>query len=197
MTLTELKDAVAVETKRPDKTALIAAKVKEATLSCHIYDFWDKDLFETGILFSTAEYLQRFMYKSAIPRWRALKYIRRVDTTTLEPYGPALRLIKPEAFMDEYQVEHENVCYESGLSLQIRTIDKCRRFLVGCYIFPDLADDTFSSWIAADYPYAIVYRAAASIFEDIGYQEQGRSATARANEQLGLIRTNNLLANGY
>ena len=197
MNFSQLQAEVIMLTKRPDLAALTASAVKAATLKMHQSDFYSKDLFETGISFDSADYLQSFEYKTVIPRWRALKFIRRVNSTSFEPYGPSLSVIAPESFMDSYSILKENVVYEAGQVLKIRTVDASQYFLVGCYLDPDITDSSYSSWIAQNFPYSIVYDAAATVFKSIGFSEMEASMRTLVGEQLALIKISNLQFIGY
>ena len=79
MTLTELQAEVYTLTNRPDLTAQTLAAVRSATLKLHQLDYFYKDLFETSLVFSSSEFIQQLEFRSLVPRWRALKYIRKLD----------------------------------------------------------------------------------------------------------------------
>jgi hypothetical protein len=197
MNLAELITEVNLLTKRPDLQDRTKSAVKSAVLKLHTLEYWSKDLFETAISFPTAEITQRFMYKVAIPRWRALKYIRKVDETTLTPYDRDLKYITPEAFMDDYNEAKDNVVYESGQSLQIRCSEEVKIFLMGCYLLPDTTDEGFTSWIADDYPWAVIYDAASAIFRSIGFTEQEGSMKVSSMEHMTALRLSNVQGIGY
>jgi hypothetical protein len=199
MNLTELQSEVLLLTKRPDLAALTLSAIKASTLKMHQADYYPKDLYEVGIAFDSAEVLQSLQYKIVFPRWRALKYIRRVDATATPPvaYGPSLEVITPEQILDGYGYQRNEVCYEAGQILQIRLASPHQYFSVGCYLHPDVATETYSSWIAADFPYSIVYDAAATVFKTIGFSEQESSMRTLVNEQIALIKISNIQAVGY
>ena len=84
MTLNELIAEVYTITNRPDLVAQTLTAVRSATLKMHQRDYFYKDIFETAINFSTAAYLQQLEYRTLIHRWRALKYIRKTDSTAYQ-----------------------------------------------------------------------------------------------------------------
>lgn len=198
MNLTELKTEVVSITKRQDmESTTIAVMVRAATLKMHQADFYAKDLFETVITFPSAEFLQTFDYLTTIPRWRALKYLRKIDPTSNEVMEPPLGILTPDSLLDSYQVEKTNVAYEAGLFLQIKCNVEIQSFVLGCYLNPDITDANFTSWIAQMYPYAIVFEAAAAVFKAIGQFDQEASMRVLAAEQLALIKIGNLQTVGY
>ena len=84
MTLTELQDEVYTITKRPDLIAETLLAVRQSTLALHQSDFFWRDLAETGISFTTAAYLQEIEYRSILPRFRAIKYLRKSECSFVE-----------------------------------------------------------------------------------------------------------------
>lgn len=193
MTLTELITEVYGITNRPDKDTLTKSMVKAATLKMHQCDFFRKDLLETVIDFGTAAYFNSFQTSQVSSLWRALKYIRRIDTTSGLPVGPPLAILdSPDVFMNEYQQEKMNVAYEAGLSLNIRTEAQIQKFVLGCYLNPNVTDAGFNSWIANSHPYALIFEAAAWVLKDIGKLEEEQSYRLLGAEQMQMIKISNI-----
>ena len=198
MNLAELQTEVSNITRRADLlTTQITPAIKAATLKMHQADYFPKDLYESLITFPTAEYLQTWNYTASIPRWRSLKYLRKIDSTSGEPYGTPLTVLTPEQLLDSYGVEKTDVTYEAGLFLNIKTREEVQYFLLGCYLNPDITDAGYTSWIADMHPYAIVYEAAAKVFRQIGFKEQEVSMLREAADQLSIIRMSNIQTVGY
>ena len=198
MNLAELQSEVSNMTRRPDLlSSHITPAIKAATLKMHQADFFPKDLYEAVITFPTAEYVQAWNYTASVPRWRALKYMRKIDSTSGDPLGVPLTVLVPENLFDDYGVEKTNVAYEAGLFLNIKCSEEIQTFLMGCYVNPDITDAGFTSWIADKHPYAIVYEAAAKVFRQIGLKEQEVSMTNEALQQLAIIRQVNIQTVGY
>src|SRR6185369_14679630 len=115
MTLAEIISEVYTITGRPDRVAETLSAVKAATLFAHQTDYYYKDLFESGLKFDTAEYIQSLNYRDIIPRWRAVKYMRKFTpanpdvSLTIGVPGPELTLINPDNLFDAYLVQKTDV----------------------------------------------------------------------------------------
>lgn len=196
--LTSLTADVITLTNRPDLVGETALAIRAATLKAHGTDYFYKDLVETGIQFDYSQSQQTLEYKSLIPRWRALKYIRKYDYST-PPGTPGkfLDVLTPESILDSYGINRENVCYVAGLEVQIRCTEAQQYFLLGCYVHPDVTVDNYDSWIADEAPITIIYEAAATVFKTIGYDEQAAVYKQLVAEQYAELRLSNIIANGY
>jgi hypothetical protein len=167
-------------------------------MKAHRSDFYYKDLIEEGVQFDLPLTQQTLDYKSLIPNWRALKYVRAYDYT-LPPGMPAdfLSIITPDNVVDDYNINQENVCYIAGLELQIRTRVAYQYFLLGCYVYPNVTVSGYSSWIADESPAIILYEAAAMIFKTIGYDEQNAAYRDLVTAEYAELKMSNIIANGY
>jgi hypothetical protein len=194
-TLTSLVNDVFTLTNRPDLVSETTLAVRNATLKAHSSDFYAKDLFETGIQFDYDLAQQSLEYKQLIPRWRALKYIRKCTENGVP--REFLDLITPEEILDSYNATRSNVVYLAGVNLQIRTNCAWKYFLLACYLHPDVTPDKYCSWIAQDNPAAIQYEAAATVFKTIGYDEQAATYRQMVVEEYSLLKASNIIANGY
>lgn len=198
MNLAELKTEVYSLTNRPDRVDETAAAIRSATLKAHQSDYYYKDIFELGLSFPTAEYVQNFDYRSSIPTWRALKYFRKYDITAgVGTEGKELDIILPENVFDEYKIEKTDVCYGAGAYIQIKSSTKQQLYIVGCYVNPVITDTGYSSWVALDHPYFIVFDAAATVFKAIGKDEEASAYRGMVGEQLAMLRAANILAVGF
>jgi hypothetical protein len=192
----ELVADVYTITNRPDLVAETKLAVKAATLKAHQSDFYPKDIFETGILWNPIGYQQSLDYRTLIPRWRAFKYLRKYDSTGATP-GDFFNILTPEQTIDSYGVNRDDVCYVAGEQLEIRSSTEDTYMLLSCYVHPTVDENTYSSWIALDHPYAIVYEAVSKIFKTIGWDEQAAQMQREVAEQFALLRNSNILAQGY
>ncbi len=186
-TFTELVNDVYTITNRPDLVNETKLAVKVATLKAHQSDFYPKDLYEVGINWPTPEYIQSLEYRTLIPRWRAFKYLRKY--TDGSPAG-FFTFLTPEQTLDRYNVNKENICYLAGESLEIRSDSQDDYMLLSCYIHPIVEEATYSSWVALDHPYSIVYEAARSVFKQIGWDEQATSIRQEVGEQYQILKQN-------
>lgn len=202
-TLTSLVDQVYTLTNRPDLVGETTLAVKAATLKMHQREYYPKDLFETGLQFDTAAYIQSLAYKSLVPLWRSLKYLRKFDITTTSndsssgTPGKYITLITPEAVLDSYSVEKQDVCYLAGLNLNIKSSTELQYALLGCYMLPDVTDAGYSSWLADEHPYAIIFEATRVVFKTIGFDEQSAGYEKLVAEQMATVDTSQIVAEGY
>jgi len=196
MNFSELCAEVYTITGRPDRVAETESAVKSATLKAHQSDFYFKDIFESGLIFSTSAFIQNLDYRALLSRWRALKYIRKYDNTSGTP-GKFLDIIQPEEVLDKYKVQKSDVCYLAGAYLQINSATAEQYYLFGCYLQPDINKDSYTSWIALDHPYAIVFDAAATVFKAIGKDEEAATYRTMVAEQMLLLKGSNILGVGY
>lgn len=196
MTLSELIAEVYLITNRPDLTSQTSSAVRAATLKIHQSDYYYKDLYETGIVFSSSEYEQSIDYRLLIPRWRALKYLRKSDSAGIDTL-PFFTVIDPASALDEFNQNRTDVCYVAGANVQIKSSTAFQYALLGCYINPNITATGFDSWVALDHPFSIVYEAAAQIFKQTGDTEQFAAFTQLAREQLAEVRMTNIQAQGY
>ena len=196
MTLAELIAEVYTITGRSDRVAETLSAVKSATLKAHQSDYYYKDLFETGLDFGYADFVMNFAYRDIIPKWRALKYLRKYDMTNDAP-GKVLTLLPPENVLDEYATQKTDICYVAGAYIQINSSTEQQYYLLGCYLNPDITESGYSSWVALDHPYCIVFDAAATVFKAIGKDEEAAAYRTLVAEQLAMLRTSNILANGF
>lgn len=196
MTLAELIAEVYTITGRPDRVAETLSAVKSATLKAHQSDYYYKDIFETGVDFGSAEFVQAFAYRDLIPTWRAIKYLRKYDAITNTP-GAILKLILPENVLDDYATQKTNICYVAGSYLQINCSEQNQYFLLGCYLNPNITEASYNSWVTLDHPYCVVFDAAATVFKAIGKDEEASAYRTLVAEQLAMLRTSNIIANGF
>jgi hypothetical protein len=187
MTLVELVSEVYGLTGRPDLDVRTINAVKRATLRAHHLDFFSRDLYEVPLVFDTPAYLQEIEYRTVIPRFRAIKYLRHYDAVT-DSAGKFLNKITPEETLNNYGETKTDVFYIAGDVIQIRSSILLEYLLSGWYRHPDITDSGFSSWIADEHPSAIVYAAAREIFKSIGKDEEYQRMASDVAEQDMLVR---------
>lgn len=197
--LQSLIDDTLVLTERPDLVGITRMAVKAATLKVHTLDFFVKDLLDVSINFTSEEYFQELEPKQLVPNWRALKFIRKVslDTSSNSYVGAKfLSILTPESILDSYGVERTDTAYGAGSLIKIKSSTKESRFLVGCYVYPTLVDETYESWIAREYPFTILYDAAATVFKNIGYDEQSAQFRQDAVLWNTIVKNSNVIVTG-
>lgn len=94
-----------------------------------------------------------------------------------------LRPINPDNIFDSYGVEKLNVFYQAGSTIWMKVVPAIQYALCGWYAFPNIDVSSpdngvtypnFSSWIADERPWAIIYDAVSNILQTIGMQEASR-----------------------
>lgn len=190
--LSDLIDDVYTITNRPDLVDVTSLAVRNITLKVHSKDNWYKDLFQTGIQWSPAAYIQSLEYKALVPNYRKFKYLRKYTppsgTDTLGTDGDFFELIIPEVSLDDYGVNRENVCYVAGEFINICSSTQDDYMIFGCYVHPIVTELGYASWIADEYPALIVNLAAAKVFQSMGYQEQAQNSMLEAAEWEQILR---------
>lgn len=187
----DLVTEVIAVTGRPDLVTQTNSAVRSATLSAHSFEYFPKDIFETAIQWQTPDYVQSLDYKALVPRWRAFKYLRKYDAAALDSRSAAgdfLELLQPDVVLDSYGLAREDICYLAGVSLEIRSKTKDTYMLLGCYIYPNITEVNYSSWIAQEFPYAIIYTAASILYNQTGYTEEVRNMQSLAAIQFQLLQ---------
>lgn len=196
MTLAELITEVYSLTGRPDRIAETLSAIKSATLKAHQSDYFYKDIFESGIVFDTASFAQSLDYRTLLPRWRALKYLRKYNISTNTP-GKELDIILPDNVLDSYKTTKTDICYVAGAFVQLNSSTKEDTYLMGCYLNPDITEAGYASWIALDHPYAIIFDAAATVFKAIGKDEEAAAYRGLVVEQIAMLKMSNIEGVGY
>lgn len=196
MNFTELCAEVYLLTNRSDLVSETKAAVRSATLKSHQADYFYRDLYETGVTFTTAAYTQQLEYKTLVPRWRALKYIRKTDVDGTDTLG-FFEILVPENVLDNYGLNKTDVAYVAGSVVQIRSSTEFQYAIMGCYLQPDITELNFTSWIADDYPYAIVFEAAAMVFKMTGDTDKFAAHTELAAIERRNVIVSNVQAVGY
>lgn len=189
MNLAELIAECKAITRRPDLHDRTQSAVLAATLKVHHMDFWYKDLVEVTIEFDDPQFISNFAPTDVIPRYRKAKYIRiwEGDATSGVPLS-FLTPIQIEQALDGYGYHKNNVFYQAGNLIQIRTAQPLKRALFGCYVHPNVTTSAYSSWIAVEEPYAIVHEACRVIFREIGATEQANTQERLLAEILTSMR---------
>lgn len=195
MTLTELQEEVYTITKRPDLVAETLLAVRQSTLALHQSDYFWKDVGETGLSFPTAAYLQEIEYRSIIPQFRSIKYLRKSDSTGA--VGAFFTVITPEAVLDLYGTDRTDVCYAAGASIEIKSSTQIQYAILGYYKNPVVTVSGYNSWIALDHPYAIILEAAEKVFKMIGKTEEFAAFKFLRDEERSRLGLSNIQAMGY
>lgn len=178
MTLTELINEVYTATNRPDLVTQTRQKVKEATLKLHSFDgnLFKQDLKRVvvtpePVIPNTFRYQLDLSNAVTYPRFRAVSTIREHNTI---PTGREKEYEPKDAndIIDNYGFELVDYFYQIGLAVNIVASSAPTQLAVTYYQHPDVTDAGFSSWIANQYPYAIIKEASRDIFKMVGKDEE-------------------------
>jgi len=193
MNFAQIQSEVLAIVKRPDLVSRVDAAIKAATLKMHHSDFFYKDLVEVPIQFTDVQYIQNFVPSEILPNYRKVKYIRIWQGGAQGRPGPFLEHIQIENSIDGYNYLKDNVFYMAGTKLQIRTACGLQHVLFGAYVHPIVTPlESYSSWIADQYPYAIIYEAVRTMYRSIGFSEQANEFAQLAAEVLSEIKMSSI-----
>lgn len=201
MNFTELCNEVINITKRPDLQSVIEAAVRASTLKLHQKDFFYRDIVEVGVSFPDEEYITSFKPSDVVPRFRKPAYLRQwLYDGTSATFGRGGKKYEPVELgnsQDAYGCFKTDTYYMAGDLLQIRSSTALTHILFGAYVNPDITTDGYKSWIADEYPYAIVYDACVAVFRTIGANEQLQGVTQQAAEWLAILTINSIPQEGF
>jgi|TARA_R110000744_G_scaffold62448_2_gene128846 hypothetical protein len=196
MNLTELINEVYVLTGRSDLVAQTKSAVKAATLKAHKSDYYSKDIVETGVQFNAPSYTQCLDYSCVVHNFRSLKYLRRVEGAA-DDNGTFFEIVTPDNILDSYNQNRTDIAYVAGNVLQIRASVTFSKALMGAYVLPTVTDTGYSSWVATNNPFAIIYEACRVIFKTIGFDEQSATFNSLVLEEYNLLKMSGLTDLGY
>lgn len=232
MNFAQLVTAVYTETNRPDLVAETSQAILEVTQSLHLSDLYYKDILEATIVFDQSTWYLQALDLTSLPRFRQMGYVRKTDpsltqaeqTNTLPPvindvlypnsyYNLRFNFLKRVDIgdvLDRYGYEKLDIWYQAGTQINIKSSTPLQYVVVGWYAYPDIGvvngSPNFNSWIAVEYPYAIIYGAAGTIFKKIGEDKsaaayldmpkpnQGEESGGSFYQQRALLRRNNIRA---
>jgi len=199
MNLTELISAVYTQTNRPDLVAETVQAILESTLTIHSVDTFEKDIKEADVVFNDGTLYIQQLDLSQIPFYRKVAYLRKMDIgvnqveqfTAPGTVGNFFKKVEIADIIDTYGYERSNIFYQAGSSLNIKSSTPLKYAKLGWYAHPTVSTDpaVYSSWIAQELPYTIIYRAAGQVYtmigEDKSYAIYMRSPTPGQGEETG------------
>ncbi len=200
MTLSELLDAVGERTNRPDRVDEILLAVQEATLFCHSFEFFRRDIAEVPVVYTTNTNpvglaSGQLIYDTVLPAFRKISYWRKWDPVNLVA-GTYLDPVEPDKLFDSYGAKKQDKYYLAGRVLNWLSCSTDKAHIIGYWRFPDISKSRYASWIAEQQPFAIINWATAKIFRTVGQQDEAKVALADAEAQLQVIQTNDIESSG-
>jgi hypothetical protein len=227
MTLAQLISAVYTETNRPDLIPETLQSIMESVLTLHSAEFYFKDLVETRVQFNNPTSFLQTLDTRAIPYFRSMAYIRKTDPSVWQPeqYGGLypnnfseprkgfdfLKRRDIGKILDSFGYEEQDIWYQAGNQINMKSSTELAWATIGYYKYPTLdpTGKVFNSWIAAEYPYAIVYRATGMVFAKIGEDKsyamymtkpvpgRGNDTGGLFYQQLDQLQKNSVVAEGW
>lgn len=188
MNLQQLIAKVYTITNRPDMVDETLAAIIEATQSIHTTDNFYKDIKEAMIVFDDPTLYIQQLDISTIPFYRNMSYIKKFNP--ILTFVEQTNNILPAAFsfpdcqfdfleqkdigtiLDRYGYELRDIWYQAGKNINMKSSTPMQYAKFGWYAYPNIGLNTdgsqFSSWVADECPYTIIYKAAGQIFANIG-----------------------------
>lgn len=186
----------------------------------HLENFW-KDIITVDVIFDNPTQYIQTLDRRVLKRFRSISYFRKwdpnyeneqLDPATLPPLfnGTSITNINlalkhlqiidlgTGGIFDSYGTERQDVCYAAGDTIFIKSSTPLSQGKLGYYSSPFLdisnVGNSYHSWIADEYPWAIIYHAEASIFTTTGdldrARELNRPAIPARGDPGGLVAQN-------
>lgn len=187
MTFDELVEEVYIITNRRDLEAETKSAVKSATLKAHKSDYYSKDIFETGIQWTTLSFRQSLDYISLFSNFRAFKYLRKAEDAD-DDTGMFFDIITADEILDSYGCNKNDIAYVAGRVIEIRSSTEFQFALLGCYVYPIVRETDYTSWVAEQFPFAIIHEASRRILYSIGKREEAKAQEGLTGEEYTEIK---------
>lgn len=175
-TFAEMEALVTSQTRRPEVPDITKAAIKSATLRAHHTDFFPRDLQVTALPYtisSTAVYYDFPNINTSLLRLRSLKFLQSIEAATFAP-TESLEYRDADDLFDRDGVRRASMYTIIGAT--VRAYPQSVTGLLNFYYFqnPDVAELTYSSWIADTYAEELAMWAAGIVFARTGYVEMAQ-----------------------
>ncbi len=177
---TDTYDAVVADvisiTNRPDLVAETEIAVRAATLSCHSFGMYPRDLNTQLIKITEPAYIQSLDTTTLMPRIRGLSSVFLSDINDDPMTYPEIEVTDINDIRDpEYRTMKNNIAYLAGTVVHIRSEVQTYGYLVSYYQYPSTVRASYNSWIAQTAKDIIVMYAAHLVLRANGNQEKANS----------------------
>ncbi len=171
-------------TARPDLVNETAVAIRKATMKLHLVDFWKSDL--VSALYTLPVYVPAdFSYRYTIdltdtlvfPLIRKVAHVKEYNTP-LSGRETQFKELSADRLLDAYLLEDINYWYQVGQSLHVRCNKNLTQIDVGYWKYPNVIPATYDSWIAQQFPDAVIDEACAQLFRIIGKDAEAVRLTA-------------------
>lgn len=178
-TFQDMRDEVIGLTKRPELVSVTDLAIRVATLRAHQVDFFPRDIGTLPLAYTVPTGNVQFVdiptiYTSA-PLLRTPDFLQGLDSTTLLPSENLEYVLSYKDFWDEYNELRGSVFTQMGDTLKVRFASATGVATLYYYKNPDVAELTYSSWIADMYKQDLAQWAAAIVWNRTGFQEVGQT----------------------
>lgn len=181
----EVYNDVITLTARPDLADETALAIRTATRSIHSRFNFPRDIATALVKLPNAIFTVSLDIQTLLPRMRTLSSLRPLDINFAPVDGVELPIKELGDIYDpEYKTLLNHVAYLAGTSLNIRCMSGAYGFVVDYFQMPDVRAAAYNSWIAQLAPDAIIYLAAATIWNTNGNLEKAASATKTVDDRL-------------
>lgn len=174
MNFTAIVNEILRMTKRPEKINDIRRAVNAAILYYSTENDYRRDLVETTIVITPAGY-ERILPLTELTRFRKVSYMKYAGTKAYLDEVESLRLTKDCELLDKW--------YLAGDSINIKLRASAAALDFGYYRYPEYKTDAAPEYWMLDGNWAaIIEKAAASIFNDIGDSGSAQISERKATE---------------
>lgn len=180
-------DEVHVITNRPDLVAETALAIKQATIKLHGLENWKEDIVEEEIEITPGEGVFEIDIRADLDyTFKKLLYMQKKSN------GKFMTEIGATALFDDYNNMKTNIFYQVGTKLKgkIDTVETL--ILLGYVKAVDVAESTYSSWIADLYSFMISTEAAIIILNGIGESSKVKLLQSLSKQHIALLDMNHL-----
>ena len=197
-TFAEMETLVVAQTRRPEVPDITKAAIKSATLRAHHTDFFPRDLQVTALPYAistTAVYYDFPSIHTSLTRLRSLKFLQSIDAATFAP-TESLEYRDADDLYDNDGRRRSSMYTLIGATA--RVYPQSVTGLLNFYFFqnPDVAELTYSSWIADTYPEELAMWAAGIVFARTGFVEMaGQFKSEHVDPFKGMLVASHLLGN--
>lgn len=172
-------------TNRPDLSAETEIAVRTATLSCHAFGAYPRDLSTQLIKVTEPSFVTAIDITKSLPRFRGLHNIIATDVDGNPMDNPVIDIIDISEVRDpEYGNLRTNVAYVAGTALNIRASQALNGYILSWYQYPDTRRENYNSWIAQLAQDIIVMYAASIVLRTNGNNEKAESLWKQVNNVL-------------
>lgn len=193
-TLTTLAADVYTLTNRPDLVSETNVAIRKAIYKFHGADTFKRDIKTFRLQMSLYTPLAPDDYRwqiplTTFPQFRRPKYLTTPLTSTA--IVTVFYEVAADRLFDTYRCEYLNYFFIAGSTLVIKSVQSPDYLDLTYYaypIVPSVTTDTITSWIADQYPDAIIEEAAGTVFKMIGKDDEYSRYQTLFAENIQILR---------